>query len=188
MAEPYFGAGQQLWTGAPVPGMGYFSTIPGNRVPVIASPAVDPGPSFGGNWSTALSTPIGSGAPVPMTPDFMTGVTMTGVTPQALLTTVALRRGQPMGPTNEQDIEDFIYDALDLLPGTTDVEVRCEGGRVTLTGSAAHKRVKRDVGEIAWAIPHVTDVQNNITITARRRSRIGREGETSATPTSRKQG
>jgi osmotically-inducible protein OsmY len=120
-----------------------------------------------------------------MTPDFMTGVT-----PQALLATVALRRGQPMGPTNEQDIEDFIYDALDLLPGTSDVEVRCEGGRVTLTGSAAHKRVKRDAGEIAWAIPSVADVQNTITITTRRRSRVqGREGDTAAaTPTTRKQG
>ena len=185
MAEPFFGAGQQLWTGAPAPGIAYFSAIPGNRLPVIGSPpSADPGPSIGGSWSATPLTPVGGGAPVPVA-DFMTGVT-----PQALLATVALRRGQPMGPTNEQDIEDFIYDALDLLPGTSDVEVRCEGGRVTLTGSAAHKRVKRDVGEVVWAIPTVADVQNNITITARRRSRVsGREGDTTGTPpTSRKQG
>jgi hypothetical protein len=75
------------------------------------------------------------------------------------------------GPTSDQDVEEFIYDALELLPGAGDVEVRCEGGRTTLTGSVPHKRLKRDVGEIAWAIPGINDVQNNIGITTRRRSR-----------------
>jgi osmotically-inducible protein OsmY len=84
-----------------------------------------------------------------------------------------LRRGQPFGPTNDHEIEEFIYDALDLLPGTTDVEVRTEGGRITLTGVVQHKRLKRDIGEIAWAIPGVNDVVNNVTIAARRRQRTG---------------
>ena len=184
MTEPFFGTGPQLWTGMPVPGFGYFSTMPGNRSPLI-SPSADAGPPLGASWPTVPLTPIGGQTQMAALPDFQTGIT-----PQALLAAVAMRRGQPMGPNNDQEIEDFISDALDLLPGTTDVEVRCEGGRATLTGSVAHKRVKRDVGEIAWAIPSVVDVQNTITIAARRRSRAsGREGEpTAATGPTRKQG
>ena len=94
-----------------------------------------------------------------------------GVTAPALLAAVALRRGQPLGPTNDRELEEFIYDALDLLPGANDVEVRCEGGRVTLTGVVQHKRLKRDAGEIAWAMLGVNDVVNNINIAARRRPR-----------------
>lgn len=82
-----------------------------------------------------------------------------------------MRRGQPQGPSNDHEVEDFIYDALELLPGAADVEVRCEGGRATLTGSVQHKRTKRDIGEVAWAIPALNDVQNNVTITSRRRGR-----------------
>ena len=112
-----------------------------------------------------------------------------GVTAPSLLAAVAMRRGQPQGPTNDQEVEDFIYDALELLPGAADVEVRCEAGRVTLTGSVQHKRIKRDVGEIAWAIPALHDVQNNVTIASRRRTRsAAREGEGSTSVSGRKQG
>lgn len=100
-----------------------------------------------------------------------------GVTAPALLAAIAMRRGQPLGPVSDLEIEDFICDALDLLPGSTEIEVRCEGGRATLTGTVPHKRLKRDAGEVAWAIPNVNDVQNNVTIAARRRSRPAREGE-----------
>jgi osmotically-inducible protein OsmY len=90
-----------------------------------------------------------------------------------------MRRGQPQGPASDQDVEEFIYDALELLPGAGDVEVRCDGGRVSLAGSVPHRRVKHDVGEVAWAIPGINDVNNTITITARRRSRsFNRESET----------
>jgi len=122
-----------------------------------------------------------------MTPFTGFGMGAGAITAQALVVAIAMRRGQPLGPTNDQEIEDFIADALDLLPGTNDVEVRCEGGRAILTGSVPHKRIKRDAGEIAWAIPSVSDVQNNITIAARRRSRQGRETEAPAQPSSRKQ-
>jgi hypothetical protein len=101
-----------------------------------------------------------------------------GVTVASLLAAVAVRRGQPLGPTSDQEIEEFIGDALDVLPGSGDIEVRCDGGRAILTGQVSHKRLKRDAGEIAWAIPSVTDVQNNVTIVSRRRSRPIREAET----------
>lgn len=65
-----------------------------------------------------------------------------------------------------------------MLPGTADVDVRCENGRATLTGVVQHKRTKRDIGEIAWAIPGLQDVQNNVSITSRRRARgAGRDAE-----------
>lgn len=104
-----------------------------------------------------------------------------GPTASAVVAAVAIRRGQPAGPTTDAEIEDFLYDAFDLIPGTSDVEVRCEGGRVTFTGNVPNKRHKRDVGELAWAIPSIIDVQNTVTITARRRSRAAaRETETQA--------
>jgi hypothetical protein len=104
-----------------------------------------------------------------------------GVTATALVLAVALRRGQPAGPTSDQEIEDFLYDALDLLPGSSDVEVRCDAGRTMLTGTVSQKGLKRDIGEIAWAIPGIKDVQNNITIAPRRRSRTqNRDSEASA--------
>jgi BON domain len=102
-----------------------------------------------------------------------------GVLPAVVLAAVAMRRGQPQGPSNDQEVEDFLYDALELLPGTSDVEVRYDNGRATLAGNVYHKRIKRDVGEIAWAMPGVNDVQNNVVITSRRRTRAGpgREAE-----------
>jgi BON domain len=106
---------------------------------------------------------------------------MAGVTAPALVMVVALRRGQLSGPTSDPEIEDFLYDALDFLPGANDVEVRCESGRTTLTGTVSQKRLKRDIGEIAWAIPGINDVQNNIAIAPRRRSRTSsRESEPAA--------
>jgi osmotically-inducible protein OsmY len=112
-----------------------------------------------------------------------------GVT--ALVAAVAMRRGQPLGPTNDQEIEEFISDALDLLPGAHDVEIRCDGGRVSFTGSVQQKRLKRDVGEIAWTIPGINDVQNNVSITPRRRSRSSTrepDSTTGSTAQARKQG
>jgi hypothetical protein len=171
MVEPLFGSGSSVWTGIPSPAFGWFQ----------------PSPTFGARSTGAVSTSpqaaMGNSPPpeayVQAVP--LNGFTFTGtpiVTAPALLGAVAMKRGQPSGPTNDQEIEDFLYDALELLTGTNEVEVRCEGGRVTLTGSVQHKRLKRDVGEIAWAIPTVSDVQNNLSIATRRRSRSSaREGE-----------
>jgi BON domain-containing protein len=122
--------------------------------PISTGPAISPLP---------LSTPL-------VLPD--------SVTAPVLMASIAVRRGLPQGPTNDHDVEELLYDAMELLPGSSDVEVRCESGRVTLTGNVPHKRIKRDVGELAWAIPAINDVQNTVTITGRRRSRpFGRENE-----------
>ncbi len=215
MAEPLFGSVPQLWPAIPVPGLGYFQPLPASRVLAGGaagglSPQIETGQPTGG-WSAPASMPLGSvpslGVPslgslppfgIPSLgslpplggiPMFAAAEFATGITPQALLAAVAMRRGQPLGPTSDQEIEDVISDALDLLPGANDVEVRCEGGKATLTGSVSHKRLKRDAGEIVWAIPSVNDVQNNITIAARRRARSSaRETEApAATGTGRKQ-
>jgi hypothetical protein len=157
--------------------------------------------NYGGGATPAVpQSPYGPGvigafpfAPGPLASPIVGPVgadAMVGVTAPSLLAAVAVRRGQPQGPVNDQEAEDFLYDALELLPGAADVEIRCEGGRATLTGSVHHKRVKRDVGEIAWAIPGLNDVQNNVTIASRRRTRTtsGRDVETPPGATARKQG
>jgi len=105
-----------------------------------------------------------------------------------LVAAVAMNRGQPQGPTNDQEVEELVYDTLELFSGASDVDVKCESWRITLTGSVSQKRLKRDIGEIAWAIPSVNDVQNNIAIAPRRRSRtFARDSEPQPVAAGRKQ-
>src|SRR5687767_15852742 len=125
--------------------------------PVWTGPA--PWPS---NWLPQVASsvsPLAAAAPSPV------------ASASTLVAAVAARRGQPQGPTNDPEVEELIYDTLELLSGAGDVEVRCEAGRVTLSGTVSHKRLKHDIGEIAWAIPVLSDVANNITIASRRRTR-----------------
>ena len=206
MTDPLFGSvSPPLWPTIPAPVYGHaqsllasshpFGAGPGGSAqgwasggpfsarPALNTPEVDPnafGAAFGSTTypaglSAVVSRPLVSGGP------FMAAESAIGVTAPALLAAVVLRRGQPLGPTNDQEVEDVIYDAFELLSGTNDVEVRVEGGRAVLSGSVPHKRLKRDLGEIAWAIPALNDVQNNVTITARRRSRANREAEPAPT-------
>ena len=213
MIEALFGSTAPMWTTLPPSGFGLHAPIalgngpigpsmfgaPGLAGPVSAPPAPIqsmPGPApiqpspYG---QTPAMIPVSSqnlNAPAfPRGPSFFTGAEpLVALTAPALVAAVAMRRGQPQGPTTDQEIEDFIYDALELVPGTSEVEARCESGRLTLSGSVQHKRIKRDVGEIAWALPVVNDVQNNLAIASRRRSRgSGREGENAANVPGRKQ-
>ena len=198
MNETIFGSGTPVWTAMPSIGLAYQPMSVGNRpiaAPLFSSTAI-PGGIGGALTSAGLSAQqnlTGSGyvAPYPFAPSpvpALPGHDLNGlVTASSLLTTVAQRRGQPQGPVNDHEVEEFIYDALDLLPGTAEVEVRSENGRVTLTGVVQHKRTKRDVGEIAWALPGLQDVQNNVSITSRRRGRAGREAEPPASASARKQ-
>lgn len=159
MIEPLFATAPSIWAPVPSPGLGWYQT-----------------PMAVGNRSTgAPGSPFGS---VPFG--------MPEISAPALVAAVAIRRGQPQGPATDQEVEEFIYDAFELLAGAGDVDVRCDGGRVTLTGGVPHKRLKHDLGEIAWAIPAVSDVQNNMTITARRRGRP-READAQSSAPARKQ-
>jgi len=197
MNETIFGSGTPVWTAMPSIGLAYQPMNVSNRpiAPPLFSSTAIPGGIGGALTGAGLSaqqSPAGSGyvAPYPFASpaSALPGHDTNGwVTATSLLPAVAQRRGQPQGPVNDHEVEDFIYDALDLLPGTTDVEVRSENGRVTLTGVVQHKRTKRDVGEIAWALPGLQDVQNNVSITSRRRGRAGREAEPPAA-SARKQG
>lgn len=194
MIETLLGSGSPIWTAIPSsalamqpPGAAARQTINGPFFQVPPLPAI-PGPLSTGPLPVASPLTIPMSYPFAAAPSLIGAETMVGVTAPALLTAVAMRRGQPQGPTTDQEVEDFIYDTLDMLPGAADVEVRCEGGRITLTGSVQHKRLKRDVGEIAWAIPAVADVQNTLTIQSRRRSRTAREAEPAPTAVGRKQG
>lgn len=183
MIELPFGSAPPMWAGVPSPGAGWLyppaslasfgapvqvNPVPGAGSPPFVSAVQGPikaGPLLGGNVAASNGPALATAPEVPV---------------PALLTAVALRRGQPHGPMTDQDVEDFLYDCYDLIPGTNEAEVRCENGRATLTGTVPHKRLKRDIGEIAWAIPSINDVQNNVTITSRRRSRTGREQEPAA--------
>ena len=169
MPEPLFGTVSPMWSAVPFPALAWFQTpVAGNR-PMGGAPAGilgSQGPATFGNSLLPGGAGVGG-----------------GVTAPALVTAIAMRRGQPAGPTNDQEIEDFIYDALDLLPGSSEVEVRCEAGRVSLAGAVSQKRLKRDIGEIAWAVPAINDVQNNVVIAPRRRSRAqNRDPESAAVP------
>ena len=159
---------------------------------VPSPPVWTGGTPWGGSW---YQPTLGGVAPLPAPqgPIAATGGVALQVAPpnsaSMLIAAVALHRGQPQGPTNDHEVEELIYDTLELFSGASDVEVRCESGRVTLSGTVSHKRLKRDIGEIAWAIPTLNDVQNNVTIAPRRRARSHpREGESQiAASASRKQ-
>jgi len=200
MAEPMFGTVSPLWPAIPSPGLTWFQApMSGTGAVANAGIAGAPGPaSFGSGIVPGVSNPHQlSGEPYAFTRGILAPGTMSGfgvpfptaagpdfaggVTAPALVSAIAIKRGQPAGPTSDPEIEDFIYDALDLLPGSNDVEVRCDGGRTSLLGTVTQKRLKRDIGEIAWAIPSINDVQNNITIAPRRRARSpNRETEPAA--------
>jgi hypothetical protein len=169
MPEPLFGTVQPMWSAVPFPTLAWFQT------PVAATRAIGGNPP--GILPSQAQVPLGNGLVPGIVPPGP------GVTAPALVTAMAMRRGQPAGPTSDQEIEEFIYDALEFLPGSGEVEVRCDGGRTSLAGAVSQKRLKRDIGEIAWAIPAINDVQNNITIAPRRRTRAqNRDPESTAVP------
>jgi hypothetical protein len=197
MMEALFGSPAQLWTTPFAPGfvmpppfqqpIGFAGSAIGTTnlgaVPVLGTTSAMTSATRGPTHLNAVATAPYPLYPILANPAALTGTDIaTGVPVASLLATVALRRGQPQGPSNDQEVEDFIYEALELLPGTSDVEVRCDSGRATLSGVVHHKRIKHDVGELAWAIPGLIDVQNNVTIASRRRARAasGRELEVPA--------
>jgi hypothetical protein len=176
LSPPIYGYGAASTPGVP--------QFPGGQT-VQPYPGAQTFPQYPGGQTVAMAFPFGAN------PGALIGAEPAGfVAAPMLLAAVAFRRGQLQGPTNDQEVEEFIDDALDLLPGAADVEARCENGRATLTGSVHHKRTKRDAGEIAWSIPGIQDVQNNVSIASRHRARTTPAREAEAPPSSpaRKQG
>lgn len=175
MIEPLFGPASSMWTSVSSPGLGWYPT-PFSLGPHQPNPV---GSTFVSS-PTALSPPVGVAANLPplMAPE---------VPVPALIAAIAMRRGQPQGPTTDHEVEEFLYDLFELFAGANDVEVRCDTGRIALGGTVSHKRLKHDLGEVAWTIPIANDVQNNITIVTRRRLRQpGREIETPSPTSARK--
>src|SRR5689334_8784507 len=173
MMESFLGPTAPMWSAHGSSGLGW---SPGPS-PFNTRPLAQPMP---------LAQPVPLTSPVPY-PPFGIAEFINGPTAATLVTVVAMRRGQPAGPTSDAELEDFLYDAIEFLAGTNDVEVRCDSGRVTLLGNVPNKRLKHDVGEIAWAIPAVVDLQNNVTIATRRRARASnREADSHPAGSARK--
>jgi hypothetical protein len=76
-------------------------------------------------------------------------------------------------PTDEEIVE-MVYDAIDddpLIPYDADIDVKCDAGEVTLTGTVPNKRMKHAAGDDAWWVPGVVDVHNQINVSGRRRAK-----------------
>lgn len=213
MTEPLFVSGSPMWTAVPPAGFtlqtpaaqfqpafpqsiaGIPGAAPGSAAGLSVPSIMSPNPyGYAAGGMTPGQTFVGQSVVQGYAPPVMSlvgpiGDGTGGVPAASVLAAVALRRGQPQGPSTDQESEDFLYDAIEWLPGAADVEIRCEAGRATLTGSVQHKRVKRDIGELAWAIPGLNDVQNNLTIASRRRTRHAgsREAEGPSSASARKQ-
>lgn len=72
------------------------------------------------------------------------------------------------GLPNDTDIEEMIYDAIDvdpLIPADTQIDVTCEAGSCTLTGDVPNKMVKHAAGQDAWWTTGVVDVRNELNVT-----------------------
>ena len=191
--ETFFGTASPVWN-APTTGFAFQSPLAiGNRA--ISAPNAFPVNVYSAAMPSI--TPYGVPAPNPAaslpltsypTATLASPETISGVTAVGLLAAVAMRRGQPQGPTNDQEVEDFLYEALDLLGGTSDVEIRCEGGRTALTGTVPTRGSSETLLEIAWAIPAINDVQNNDDRITPAPRTANREGEHQPSVSARKQG
>src|SRR5262245_49114715 len=116
MNEPLFGTVSPPWQPVPVPPAGWLPltaaarSLGGGASPVLASPLGLPAPGY----TAGSVTPATAGLPVgAMIPSVGGSEVAVGMPVAALLATVAVRRGQPQGPSNDLEIEDFIYDTLE---------------------------------------------------------------------------
>jgi osmotically-inducible protein OsmY len=80
----------------------------------------------------------------------------------------------PTQPLDDEAIKELVYDAIDANPMVlpdVDVEIDVNAGVVTLKGRVPGKRTKYAVGEAAWWIPAVVDVNNQLQVSPRRERR-----------------
>ncbi|MBI2952686.1 MAG: BON domain-containing protein [Chloroflexi bacterium] len=72
------------------------------------------------------------------------------------------------GMPSDDQIEDMIYTSIDAdpsVPFDSEINIDVAGGVVTLSGTVPNKRVKHAVGDDAWWVPGVWDVNNNLAVT-----------------------
>jgi hypothetical protein len=71
--------------------------------------------------------------------------------------------------TSDEALENRVADALDTNPmtGNADIDVSSQHGVVTLTGVVQSKHIKRLADHLAWSVPGVHDVQNQLRVKGR---------------------
>src|SRR5262245_3580775 len=125
MIEPLFGSVPPNWPGTSSPTFGWFQTpppfgtratsaLPGNATsPQLTQ--VSHAQSFGLGMPPVPGLAIANASPnegyahgLPVNSLAFAGSPI--MTAPALLTAVAIKRGQPSGPATDQEIEDFLYD------------------------------------------------------------------------------
>lgn len=82
-----------------------------------------------------------------------------------------------------EDINDRLTHADDI--DASEIEVRCENGRVTLEGTVEHRWMKHRAEDIADACAGVKDVENRISVKSSRER--GSSGETAAAQSTQQQ-
>ena len=91
-------------------------------------------------------------------------------------------------PTDDETVE-MIYDAIDadpVVPFDADIDVECDAGTVTLTGTVMSKEIKHAAGDDAWWIPGVDDVHNDLQVVSRRHERTTSHREEEPQPSPRR--
>jgi len=136
-----------------------------------------PGPMTGGGWAPPWMTWGGTWA-APGVFGGLGGLRRRGgeFSPQFVAT----------GLPTDEEIEEMIYDTLDvdpLVPSDADINVDVSSGVVVLTGTVPNKAAKHAAGDDAWWAPGVVDVNNNLSVSGRRRIRGAPPGGPGAGPT-----
>lgn len=77
---------------------------------------------------------------------------------------------------SDDEIREMVEESIDAdpaVPYDSDINVDVTGGIVTLTGTVPSKRIKHAVGDDAWWVTGVWDVNNNLQVTGRRERMAG---------------
>jgi len=143
-------------------------------------------PSQGIPFAAHLATWLPGPMPTETWPGLMTGPYPRGlfgygygpVTPPGGVMSAWPTWGQasavPAQSLDDESIRELVYDTIDAAPmilPDVDVEIDVNAGVVTLKGRVPGKRTKHAVGEAAWWIPGVVDVNNQLQVSPRRERR-----------------
>jgi hypothetical protein len=89
---------------------------------------------------------------------------------------------------SDERLREDVNEALARHPGidASDIEVRVQGGEVTLTGTVNDRQTKRQAEEVAERVFGAKDVQNQIRVKST--SETGRQGEREVSRTAEREG